>query len=70
MISIAPKITLQNKIDNLHDCEYAELTYADLGSLCDIKYVTKRLRVALPNNKKELVSIFCENFVWKDEKAH
>lgn len=34
----------------------------------NIKYVTKRLKIALPENKRELVSIFCENFIWKDGK--
>jgi len=38
--------------------------------LDNIKYVTKRLRLALPENKREMVSIFCENLVWKDNKLH
>lgn len=37
--------------------------------LDNIKYVTKRLRIALPINKREMVDIFCENLVWKDGKA-
>lgn len=36
--------------------------------LDNVKFVTKRLRIALPENKKEFVDIFCENLVWKDEK--
>lgn len=37
--------------------------------LDNIKYVNKRLRHALPLNKREMVEIFCENLVWKDEKV-
>ncbi len=47
--------------------ELDELMYQFLDS---VKYVTKRLRTALPNNKRELVNVFCENLAWKDEKAH
>ena len=45
--------------------ELDELMYQFLDS---VKYVTKRLRTALPNNKRELVNVFCENLAWKDEK--
>ncbi len=43
--------------------ELDELMYKFLD---DIKYVTNRLRLALPDNKREMVNIFCENLVWKD----
>lgn len=36
--------------------------------LDDIKHVSKKLRTALPENKREFVEIFCENFVWNGEK--
>jgi site-specific DNA recombinase len=36
--------------------------------LDNIKYVAKRLRSALPENKKEMVDIFCENLEWKNKK--
>ncbi|MBU4209981.1 recombinase family protein [Patescibacteria group bacterium] len=45
--------------------ELNELMY---GFLDNIKHVTKRLRMALPENKREMVSIFCENLIWKDGK--
>ncbi len=43
--------------------ELDELMYQFLDN---IKHVTKRLRLALPENKREMVDIFCENLVWKD----
>ncbi len=46
--------------------ELDELMYQFLDN---IKYVTNRLRLALPENKREMVDIFCENLVWKDGKA-
>lgn len=46
--------------------ELDELMYQFLDN---IKYVTKRLRIALPRNKREMVDIFCENLEWKDGKA-
>ena len=46
--------------------ELDELMYQFLDN---IKHVTKRLRLALPENKREMVDIFCENLVWKDGKA-
>lgn len=46
--------------------ELNELMY---GFLDSVKYVTQRLKIALPENKRELVSIFCENLEWKDGKA-
>jgi DNA invertase Pin-like site-specific DNA recombinase len=36
--------------------------------LDSIKHITKRLRIALPVNKREMVSIFCENIVWDGKK--
>ncbi len=36
--------------------------------LDNIKFITQRLEIALPVNKRELVTIFCENLIWKDEK--
>ncbi|MBU1117558.1 recombinase family protein [Patescibacteria group bacterium] len=46
--------------------ELDELMYQFLDN---IKYVTKKLRLALPENKREMVDIFCENLEWKDGKA-
>lgn len=46
--------------------ELDELMYSFLDN---IKYVTQRLKIALPHNKRELISIFCENLEWRDEKA-
>lgn len=46
--------------------ELDELMY---GFLDNVKYVTQRLKIALPENKRELISIFCENLEWKDGKA-
>jgi site-specific DNA recombinase len=46
--------------------ELDELMYQFLDN---IKHVTKRLRLALPENKREMVDIFCENLEWKDGKA-
>ncbi|KKU28814.1 MAG: Recombinase [Candidatus Amesbacteria bacterium GW2011_GWA2_47_11b] len=46
--------------------ELDELMY---NFLDNVKYVTKRLAIALPENKIELITIFCENLVWKDGKA-
>lgn len=54
------------KCENLTH-ELDELMYQFLD---EIKYVTKRLRGALPINKREMVEIFCENLEWKDEKLH
>lgn len=45
--------------------ELDELMYQFLDN---IKHVTKKLRLALPENKREMVQIFCENLVWKDKK--
>ena len=53
------------KCENISN-ELDELMYKFLDN---VKYVTKRLRIALPLNKRELVSIFCENLGWKDGKA-
>ena len=36
--------------------------------LDNVKFVTKRLHMALPENKREIVDIFCENLLWKDGK--
>ena len=36
--------------------------------LDNIKYITKRLRIVLPENTREFVDIFCENLMWKDKK--
>lgn len=52
------------KCENLSH-EIDELMYHFLDN---VKYVTKRLRIALPDNKRELISIFCENLVWQDKK--
>jgi hypothetical protein len=51
-------------------CENIERELDDLMNafLDNIKYVTERLRIALPHNKREMVDIFCENLVWKDGK--
>ncbi|MBW7955445.1 hypothetical protein H3C66_01820 [Patescibacteria group bacterium] len=46
----------------------SELDQLMYSFLDNIKYVTQRLRTALPGNKKEFVDIFCENLEWKDEK--
>ena len=46
--------------------ELDELMYSFLDN---VKYVTQRLKIALPENKRELISIFCENLEWKDGKA-
>lgn len=48
----------------VHDLD--ELLYQFLD---DVKYVTSRLKNALPSNKREMVDIFCENLEWRDEKA-
>ncbi len=45
--------------------ELDKLMYAFLDT---VKYVTSRLNMTLPHNKKELVDIFCENLVWDGEK--
>lgn len=50
---------MSNELDNL--------MYSFLDN---VKYVTQRLKIALPINKKELISIFCENLEWRDGKAH
>lgn len=47
----------------IHELE--ELMYQFLDN---IKYITKRIRIALPANKREMVDIFCENLVWEDNK--
>jgi DNA invertase Pin-like site-specific DNA recombinase len=36
--------------------------------LDNVKYVTKKLHKALPENKKEFVDIFCENLTWDGKK--
>lgn len=41
-----------------------ELTELMYGFLDDIKYITLRFRKASALNKRELVSIFCENLLW------
>jgi len=45
--------------------ELDELMYQFLDN---IKHVTKKLRLALPDNKREMVDIFCENLVRKKKK--
>ena len=30
----------------------------------DVRYITRRFQTSLPMNKREVVEIFCENFVW------
>lgn len=54
------------KCENILE-ELNELMYRFLD---DVKYITKRLRAASSENKRELVQIFCENLVWDDEKLH
>lgn len=44
--------------------ELDELMYEFLDN---IKYVTKQFESSLPENKREMVDIFCENLVWKDK---
>lgn len=53
------------KCENISQ-ELDELMYSFLDN---VKYVTQRLKIALPQNKRELISIFCENLEWKDGKA-
>jgi len=53
------------KCENIAN-ELDELMYQFLDN---IKHVTKRLRLALPENKREMIEIFCENLEWKDGKA-
>jgi site-specific DNA recombinase len=53
------------KCENISN-ELDELMY---NFLDNVKYVTKRLRIAMPMNKRELINIFCENLEWKDGKA-
>ena len=53
------------KCENISQ-ELDELMY---NFLDNVKYVTQRLKIALPENKRELVGIFCENLEWKDGKA-
>jgi len=57
--TIAKCENISHELDNLMN-----------GFIDRVKYVTQRLTGALPTNKRELVSIFCENLVWKDGKAH
>jgi site-specific DNA recombinase len=68
----------------MNDCHQQETSFRNLVVKCEnmvheldelmnefldnIKYVTKRLRIALPANKREMVDIFCENLEWKDGK--
>ncbi len=48
--------------DVLHELDELMSQFLD-----NIKHVTNRLRNALPLNKREMVEIFCENLVWKEE---
>lgn len=34
----------------------------------NIKHVAKKLKTALPANKREMIEVFCENFIWNDNK--
>lgn len=63
-LKIASLKNTVNKCENLSH-ELDELMFQFLDN---VKYVTKRLRIALPDNKRELISIFCENLVWQDKK--
>jgi len=67
-VSKAKLASLRNtmvKSENL----LGELDQLMLQFLENVKYVTKRLEIALPLNKRELVSIFCENLIWDGEKV-
>ncbi len=46
--------------------ELDELMYQFLDN---VKYVTKRLKTTLLHNKRDMVNLFCENLMWKDEKV-
>lgn len=37
--------------------------------LDEVKYVTQKFKIALPENKREMVEIFCENLVWDGKKV-
>jgi len=39
------------------------------GFLDNIKYITKRFKVASPANKREMFEIFCENLIWDGKNA-
>ncbi len=45
-----------------------ELEESMYGFLDSIKYLTERFEIAFPENKREMVDIFCENLIWEDEK--
>ena len=47
--------------------ELDELMYQFLDN---IKHVTKRFKTSLPNNKREMIDIFCENLQWRDGKTY
>lgn len=64
-LQLATYRSTQVKCENISH-ELDELMYSFLDN---VKYVTQRLKIALPQNKRELISIFCENLEWKDGKA-
>lgn len=45
-----------------------ELEASMFDFLDNIKYITERFEIAFPENKHEMVDIFCENLVWENEK--
>ena len=65
--SRSKEVSLRNTMIKCENFTY-ELNQIMDQFLDNIKYVTKRLRMALPHNKREIIDIFCENLVWKDEK--
>ena len=65
--SVQKTASLRNTIVKCENI-VAELDQLMQQFLDSIKYVTKRLRTACSENKREMVDIFCENLVWKDKK--
>lgn len=56
------QIKCENYVDELKSLMYSFLD--------NVKFITKRFKVATPENKREMIDIFCENLRWDGEKLH
>lgn len=60
--------SLRKTIVKLENYEL-ELNQLMNNFLDNIKFVTRKFETALPQNKREMVDIFCENLMWDGQKA-
>ena len=57
------KVQAQRLKDALVELEKLMDSFVD-----SLKSITSRLEISLPENKRELIDIFCENLRWNGEK--